>query len=92
MTPRKKPGVAFWATVGLVVVLLVYPLSVGPACWLLTHCPCPAWSAEAYRRMYLPLSWACDNGPSALSKPFGWYCSLWIDPPAPPLPSNFFDN
>jgi len=32
-TDRKKPGVAFWATVGLVVVLVGYPLSFGPACW-----------------------------------------------------------
>jgi hypothetical protein len=35
MTPsRKKPGVAFWATVVVVVVLAAYPLSFGPACWL----------------------------------------------------------
>jgi hypothetical protein len=33
---RKKPGVAFWATV-LVVVMLLYPLSFGPACWITTH-------------------------------------------------------
>jgi hypothetical protein len=32
MTDRKKPGVAFWATV-IVVALLAYPLSFGPACW-----------------------------------------------------------
>jgi hypothetical protein len=31
---RKKPGVAFWATVVVVVLLVVYPLSFGPACWL----------------------------------------------------------
>jgi hypothetical protein len=29
MTDRKKPGVAFWATVGL-VVRLAYPLALGP--------------------------------------------------------------
>jgi len=29
---RKKPGVAFWATVVLVVAL-AYPVSFGPACW-----------------------------------------------------------
>jgi|GEM_PF-4235741 len=29
---RKKPGVAFWATVVL-VVLLAYPLSWGPVAW-----------------------------------------------------------
>jgi hypothetical protein len=31
---HKKLGVAFWGTVGLVVVLVGYPLSFGPACWL----------------------------------------------------------
>jgi hypothetical protein len=30
---HKKPGVAFWATV-VVVVALAYPLSFGPACWI----------------------------------------------------------
>jgi hypothetical protein len=34
MTSCKKPGVAFWTTVAVVVVLVVYPLSFGPACWL----------------------------------------------------------
>ena len=34
MTDHKRPGVAFWATVGLVVVLVGYPLSFGPACWM----------------------------------------------------------
>jgi hypothetical protein len=34
-TSRKKPGVAFWATVVVVVVaLILYPLSLGPAIWL----------------------------------------------------------
>jgi hypothetical protein len=37
MTDRKKPGVAFWATVVVVVVLMAYPLSFGPACWLVSH-------------------------------------------------------
>jgi hypothetical protein len=30
---RKKPGVAFWATAVVVVVLVAHPLSFGPACW-----------------------------------------------------------
>jgi hypothetical protein len=34
MTDRKKPGVAFWATMVVVVVLVAYPLSFGPACWI----------------------------------------------------------
>ena len=32
--PHKKPGVAFWATVVVVVGLILYPVSFGPACWL----------------------------------------------------------
>ena len=40
MTDRKKPGVAFWATVGMVVVLVGYPLSFGPACWLSSWLGC----------------------------------------------------
>ena len=32
--PKKKPGVAFRATVVVVVVLMGYPLSFGPACWI----------------------------------------------------------
>jgi hypothetical protein len=31
---RKKPGVAFWATVVVAAVLVAYPLSFGPACWI----------------------------------------------------------
>jgi hypothetical protein len=35
VTPdRKKPDVAFWATVVVVVGLVAYPLSFGPACWI----------------------------------------------------------
>src|ERR1700693_5218805 len=35
MTPdRKHPSAAFWLTVALVAVLVGYPLSFGPACWL----------------------------------------------------------
>src|SRR5262249_16114163 len=34
LADRKKPGVAFWATVVVVVVLVAYPLSFGPACWI----------------------------------------------------------
>jgi hypothetical protein len=31
--PRRRPGVGFWVTVGL-VALFAYPLSIGPACWI----------------------------------------------------------
>jgi hypothetical protein len=37
MTDRKKPTAGFWITVALVAVLVGYPLSFGPACWVSSH-------------------------------------------------------
>jgi hypothetical protein len=34
---RNKPGVAFWATVVVVALPLIYVLSFGPACWISSH-------------------------------------------------------
>lgn len=34
MSEQKKPGVGFWATVVVVPLLVLYPLSFGPACWI----------------------------------------------------------
>ena len=57
MTHRKKPGVAFWVTVTLFAVLVGYPLSFGPACWITSRLdePHPIFNA-----VYSPLcSGAC---------------------------------
>lgn len=52
---RKKPDVAFWATVTLVVVLVAYPLSWGPACRLAFHERCPSWAKTVYDNFYEPI-------------------------------------
>ena len=51
---RKKPGVTFWATVVVVVGLIGYPLSFGPACWLVDR-----WDATVrpVSFMYWPILW-----------------------------------
>jgi hypothetical protein len=47
---RKKPGVVFWATVSVVVALIAYPLSFGPACWAVRReFIAPYVAAHAYR-------------------------------------------
>ena len=33
---RQRPFPAFWITVALVTVLVGYPLSFGPACWIVS--------------------------------------------------------
>jgi hypothetical protein len=52
MTDRKKPGVAFWATVVVVCLPLLYVLSFGPACWLVDR----GWlSARRASQVFRPI-------------------------------------
>ena len=84
MTFRKKPGVAFWTIVVLVVVL-TYPLSIGPLTWLVYHGFVPDWSHGPIQTIYAPLAWmSMKDGPSgpemnAFGKAIGWYGSLWFN-------------
>ena len=72
MTDRKKPGVAFWATVGLVTPVL-YFLSAGPIIWLYAHDAIPNWADAPLTWLYAPLDWAAHKFP----KLFFWYAELW---------------
>jgi len=72
MTSRKKPGVAFWATV-VVVVALLYPISFGPACWLADWLDWDGeseyWIAIAYR----PFLVLTCKGPGWVQESVEWY-------------------
>jgi hypothetical protein len=78
MTSRKKPGVAFWATVVLVAVLVLYPLSFGPACWLAYR----DYMSDDVRHIatvaYSPIAWISENGPKPLQDAIASYASLWL--------------
>jgi hypothetical protein len=80
MTSRKKPGVAFWATTAGVVALL-YPLSQGPAGWLLLRFGHSEWAVKAYLDFYVPLmtvqAWLDTNGPKWIDEANSWYLALW---------------
>jgi len=69
MTSHKKPGVPFWATVGLVMVLVGYPLSMGPVCRMKLR------KGQDYLcapRIYWPLGWAITKS-DLLKSATGWY-------------------
>ncbi len=83
MTSRKKPGVAFWATVVVVVVFVAYPLSAGPvswiARWLVDGGMISFGQAEWFlEHAYAPAQWLVMNGPAPLLKAVEWYMKLWI--------------
>ena len=76
MTSRKKPGVAFWATVVVVVVLVAYPLSFGPACWITSR---TGKGAAFVPTAYRPILWGLADDPSVepsmLDRAINWYAS-----------------
>jgi hypothetical protein len=69
MTDGRKPGVAFWATVALVVVLVVYPLSFGPACWINGR---TGVGTNAISIVYRPIIWYASND-LRVRRPVQWY-------------------
>jgi hypothetical protein len=56
MTDRKKPGLTFWAT-AVSVMLMAYPLSFGPVCWLGTHAD--LFEDDDLPVIYRPIGWLC---------------------------------
>jgi hypothetical protein len=67
---RKKPGVAFWATVMVIAVLVAYPLSFGPACW---GFKCGAVSESQIRAIYSPIIDKETLIPPSIRPAIAWY-------------------
>jgi hypothetical protein len=73
---RKKPGVAFWATV-VVVVVLAYPLSYGPVCWFdLRQERLPRWARPVVWYVWRPMGFLAVNGPRPIKRAIQWWASL----------------
>jgi hypothetical protein len=75
---KKKPGVAFWATVVVVVVLVGYPLGFGPACWM--NCRTGWIGRESLSNLYRPIiRLAQGNRNDTTSKIILWWASAGAD-------------
>jgi hypothetical protein len=80
---RKKPGVAFWTTVVLVVVLVAYALSCGPTFALAARTGPRAM--EIWHKAYEPLSWLNRNvEPQWARKLHDDYIHWWLSRAFPP--------
>lgn len=74
---RKKPGMAFWAIAVVVVALVLYPLSFGPACWWFSN---PEPHSRGFApRIFWPMGWVATNGPEPCRRAIRWYALLAID-------------
>jgi hypothetical protein len=75
-TDCKKPGVAFWATVVMVAVLVAYPLGAGPALWI-AHQDIPIWCISVICFVYAPANWAEENAPEPVVRAIRAYLDWW---------------
>jgi hypothetical protein len=91
MTDR-KPTAGFWITVALVAVLVGYPLSFGPACWIASRCrkapPTFGTRISAIGSIYWPIlkiawdarvPWDVVQRYSEIGAPQGWTISYASD-------------
>jgi len=70
---RSRPGRHFFIIAPL-VLLLAYPLSVGPLNWLMTRELLPGWAMVPLTLIYLPLNLVTSNFPDSEA----WYAKLWF--------------
>ena len=75
MTDRKKPGVALWATV-VVVVVVLYPASTGPLVWLDEHRLLPSWTRGPVDFLYAPLEMLGESS-ATVRRMMVKYWKLW---------------
>ena len=73
MTTHKHPSAAFWITMALVAVLVGYPLSFGPACWLADRRVLPIHKTAT---VYRPILAAAYHGPADIRRALQWYGRL----------------
>jgi hypothetical protein len=79
MTSPHKPTAGFWITVALVVAQVGYPLSFGPACWLVD---CDLLPADRTRRFFDPILTVIVRSPGPVRHSAMAYCNL-LHPPDP---------
>jgi hypothetical protein len=76
--PKKWRRAWTW-WIALLALLVLYPLSIGPAWWITVHRP-EILPLKAYRTVYAPIIWVCG-----FSKPLidlvKRYGDFWDPPP-----------
>ncbi|HVW02395.1 MAG TPA: hypothetical protein VHB77_18720 [Planctomycetaceae bacterium] len=74
---RKSSWTGIWCAAALAVLMVGYPLSVGPFAWLLHHGYLSReWEQPALITVYAPINWAYENI-EWYNRAHQWYLSLW---------------
>jgi hypothetical protein len=81
---RKRMGALGWTVVALWLLLVAYPLSTGPAVYLLGRFdargePVPPAIETTIGIYLMPAQLVYDNGPDQIRTAWNWYAGLFID-------------
>ena len=60
------------------LLLIAYPLSLGPESLFFSHHP-EEWTVDPFNSFYAPLFWFCDKS-DLFAETLFWYLHLWVDP------------
>ncbi len=80
MSEARKPTVRFWITVTLVSLLVGYPLSFGPACWIATRVSVQRWQPEliVMTKVYHPVWAGIRTFPAGARRAARWYVDVGL--------------
>jgi len=73
MSEERKKCAGLWAIV-IAAGLILYPLSWGPASWLIGSSRIPVWADHAYD----PLRWVLDISPDCVRDSWSHYLGWWL--------------
>jgi hypothetical protein len=82
---QKSAGLAFWAIVTLLVLVVLWPLSWGPYFWFVESGHLPR-SLRRVERIYDPLRLMLDVSPQSVNDLADQYLNWWYDGVALPEP------
>jgi len=83
MTSRKHPSTAFWVTVVMICLPVMYVLSIGPVSWI-AYWAFIKWdwwpdsAQSAFDSFYAPLIWLMDYMPNSVGVALNWYAVLAV--------------
>ena len=76
----KRSSPALTTLFVVVVLAILYPLSAGPAIWLLLHMDDTDWAFAVAEVVYSPINWAYQNtdfGTNPIGRAYDHYLDLW---------------
>ena len=73
----RKPGIAFYCTLSLVLLFLLYPVSFGPAIWSEGR---GYIDKDVIERVYAPMLWGILYGPPPVCDSIYWWAALGLRP------------